>query len=140
MKSATYAKTMLFLGLAGLLFSGYLSAVKLFSSTCAFNEPCPYLWGWPACWYGFGMFLIIFIAALWGLLRENARRKLTKVIALVSAAGIVFAGYFTLPEMNNLFSGAATGYTLLLPTCAYGLIFYVLIFVLSFRYVRNRPN
>jgi hypothetical protein len=52
---------LLALASAGLLFSGYLSAVNLFSGTCAFNETCPYFLGYPACWYGFAMYLIIFL-------------------------------------------------------------------------------
>ena len=58
------------LGLAGILFSGYLSAIKFFSATCAFNEPCPYFLGYPACYFGFGMFLIIFASAWLGQLKN----------------------------------------------------------------------
>lgn len=135
MKTLTYGKTMFFLGLAGLLFSGYLSAVKLFTSTCAFNEECPYFLGYPSCWYGFGMFLIIFISAVFGMMGTLPEKTVSKIISAVSGLGILFAGYFTVPEIGSLMSGADTGYTLLLPTCAYGLVFYVIIFILSVRYM-----
>ena len=63
MKTA-YKKAALLLTLAGVLFSGYLSGVKFISDTCAFNEGCPYFLGYPACYYGFLMFSIMFIATL----------------------------------------------------------------------------
>ena len=59
-------KTIFILGLSGLVFAGYLSAIKLFNEKCAFNEACPYFLGYPACYYGFVMYLAI--AVLAGLL------------------------------------------------------------------------
>jgi hypothetical protein len=120
-----------FLSLAGVLFSGYLSAIKLFSNTCALNEPCPYFWGYPACWYGFGMFLVLFICSIivWAKPKAHWANLLRDIIA---ACGIVFAGYFTLPEISKLLDGGSW-YTLGLPTCAYGLIFYILIFIFSIK-------
>src|ERR1019366_10609833 len=53
---------------AGLLFSGYLSAVNLFSHTCAFNESCPFFLGYPACFYGFAMYLVMFFVTGLGVL------------------------------------------------------------------------
>lgn len=41
-------KTILILEIADTLFAGYLSAVKLISHTCAFNESCPYFLEYPA--------------------------------------------------------------------------------------------
>lgn len=140
MKSFNYTKTMFFLGLAGLLFSGYLSAVKLFSSTCAFNEPCPYFLGYPACYFGFGMFLIIFSSALLGWLKNISEKVMSRIIVAVSGAGILFAGYFTIPEIQKLLSETETGYSLGLPTCAYGLVFYIIIFILSLWHLTNRQN
>ncbi|QQS60327.1 hypothetical protein IPN41_04435 [Candidatus Falkowbacteria bacterium] len=123
--------TIFFLTLAGFLFSGYLSLVKLLSNTCALNEPCPYFLGYPACWYGFGMFTVLFILAIISQWKES-----TKLIywfqIVVSLIGIIFAGYFTVPEIIRLFNGTSA-YSLGLPTCAYGLIFYILIFILATR-------
>lgn len=123
--------TIFFLTLAGFLFSGYLSLVKLLSNTCALNEPCPYFLGYPACWYGFGMFTVLFILAIISQWKES-----TKLIywfqIVVSLIGIIFAGYFTVPEIIRLFNGISA-YSLGLPTCAYGLIFYILIFILATR-------
>ncbi|MFH1201139.1 MAG: hypothetical protein V1484_02330 [bacterium] len=140
MKSFNYVKTMFFLGLAGILFSGYLSATKFFTSTCAFNEPCPYFLEYPACYFGFGMFLIIFSSAWLGLLKNISEKVMSRIITVVSGIGILFAGYFTIPEIGKLLSGARTGYSLGLPTCAYGLIFYIIIFILSVWHLTNRQN
>ena len=120
----------------GLLFSGYLSAVKLLSNACAFNEPCPYFLGYPACWYGFVMYLAMFIATGLTITRKTGYTAALKVDLGVSAVGIVFAGSFAIQE---LLQSRITG-TLGLSTCAYGFIFYVAIFVVSiiaFRKFRN---
>ena len=60
MNLKTYLNTTLVLTLGGVLFSGYLSFYKLLTGNCALNEPCPFFLGYPACWYGFAMFFVIF--------------------------------------------------------------------------------
>lgn len=140
MQTSKYNKIMFSLGLAGLLFSGYLSAIKFFTSTCAFSEPCPYFLGYPACFYGFGMFLIIFSSASLGLFRKIEAGAMTKINGIVSFLGILFAGRFTIPEIQKLISGVKTGYSLGLPTCAYGLVFYILIFSFSVWYLTKKQN
>jgi len=123
--------TILYVTLAGFLFSGYLSLIKLLSNTCALNEPCPYFLGYPSCWYGFALFSILFILALISQLRKEL--KLIYWFQLItSVLGIIFASYFTIPEIVRLFTGNST-YSLGLPTCAYGLVFYVLVFILVIR-------
>lgn len=131
---------MFWLGVAGVLFSGYLSSVKFFTSVCALNEPCPLFLGYPACYFGFGMFLVIFISALLGLLKTMSAKAMSKVITTVSILGILFAGYFTIPEISKLFSDINTGYSLGLPTCAYGLVFYILIFIFCVWYLKTDQN
>lgn len=112
---------------AGLLFSGYLSAVNLFSGTCAFNETCPYFLGYPACWYGFAMYLIMFLVTGFGLLRTSGAKNVFLTDVVVSICGIFFAGSFVVQEFLR---SRITG-TLGLSTCVYGLVFYVLIFIIS---------
>lgn len=129
----TYFKTIAYLALAGTLFAGYLSFMKLLTSTCAFNESCPYFLGYPACWYGFGMFLIMLVLSITGLYKKNKRETLRRSIILVSFVGILFAGRLVLPELKLLFSNDAPSYAMILPSCAYGLLFYVIIFILSLR-------
>ena len=114
---------------AGLLFSGYLSAVNLFSHTCAFNESCPFFLGYPACFYGFAMYLIMFFVPGLGVLGRVRYKKVFITDAVVSIIGILFAGSFVVQE---LLQARITG-TLGLSTCAYGLIFYISIFITSLK-------
>jgi len=130
-------KVLLTLSLMGLAFSGYLSGVKLFTKTCAFGETCPIFLGLPACYFGFAMFLMMtIVASLWtcGKMTESCA---TRWMSGVSALGILFAGYFTFGELPKLFDEGLTAYMLGLPTCALGLIFYVIIFVIAFKRARQ---
>lgn len=113
---------------AGLLFSGYLSGVRLFSGSCAFNEPCPYFLGHPACWYGFTMYLIMFVAT--GIALVYKKRSATAIMTdrVVSFIGILFAGNFVVQEIARSAVRGALGFS----TCVYGLIFYIAIFIISF--------
>lgn len=131
-------KVFLALSFAGVVFAGYLSSVKFFSKTCAFGESCPYFLGYPACYFGLGMFLALFIIAL--LWNREAIQKLNALMLtmIISLAGILFAGYFTLQELPILFEKGLSAYVLGLPTCALGLIFYITIFIVSWRtYQKN---
>ena len=116
MAPLTYRKTVLFLGLAGVLFSGYLSAVKMFTTACALNESCPYFLGLPACYYGFVMFLIILFAAVLSFFKVISIRSLALANTVVSFLGILFAGYFTLGELPTFFSSGISAFALGLPT------------------------
>jgi len=118
---------------SGLLFAGYLSGVKFFDETCAFNEPCPYFLGYPACYYGLLMYLILSVVSGLLLLSYVSKKGGLKTMSLVSFLGILFAGYFTIKELPVLFADGLGAYALGLPTCALGLMFYILIFVLSLR-------
>ncbi len=124
-------KLILLLGVGGVLFSGYLSAVKFFSKTCALGESCPYFWGYPACYYGFAMYVIITATAAAWVLGKMKQSLALHVLVDVSFLGILFAGYYTVQELPLLFEQGFSAYVLGLPTCALGLIFYVTIFVLS---------
>lgn len=115
------------LATAGLLFSGSLSAVKLFTGTCAFNESCPYFLGLPACWYGFAMYLVMFIVTGATLTQEEKNKKAIVTDIIVSLLGIVFAGRFVVLEFLQ---SRITG-TLGFSTCVYGLVFYIAIFIVA---------
>lgn len=121
--------SILMLSIAGLLFSGFLSAVKFFSNTCALGETCPIFLGLPACYFGFAMYLALAILSVFFVTRKSARIR-TALIS-VSGLGIFFAGYFTGKELPRLFAEGIGSFVLGLPTCAWGLLFYVAIFVLT---------
>ncbi len=124
-------KILLLLSLAGTVFSGYLSSVKLFSKTCAFGETCPIFLGYPACYYGFVLFLLLTIFSgilIWG---STPARKTLTLLVFVSILGVLFAGYYTIVELPVLFSVGFSAYVLGLPTCALGLIFFVAVLAIA---------
>jgi uncharacterized membrane protein len=121
----------LVLSICGFIFSGYLSAYKIVNKSCALGESCPYFMGIPACYFGFIMFLTLTVlSAAWvtKVIKEKWARGL---ILIVSFLGILFSGYFTSQELPVLFTNGVRTYALGLPTCAFGLIFYVSIFTLA---------
>lgn len=130
-------KSILILSTAGVAFSGYLSSYKFFSDTCALGESCPYFFGVPACYFGFAMFLVLTILSYLTVFERMGTPRALRAIQVVSGLGILFAGYFTIGELPRLLSLGLRAYILGLPTCALGLIFYILIFVLSTKSKNN---
>jgi len=66
----------LLLGIGGLTFSGYLTYRELFTETGATCPPPGQpgtVFGYPACVYGFFMYLAIVVAAALGLARTRTR-------------------------------------------------------------------
>ncbi len=114
------------LSLLGLLFSGYLSFFRLATGECALSEPCPIFMGYPACWYGFGLFALLFAAALAAKFSPALAPAARRATIFVSAIGVVFAGQYVVPDTRAWIEGGAR-YDLVLPSCAYGLIFFALI-------------
>ncbi len=134
-----YLKTTLILGIAGSLFSGYLSAVKLFTAGCALNETCPDFLGYPACYFGFGLFFLIFLVALFGYLKQITAWTTAKAHLAVSLVGVAFAAYFAIPETQDLLAGNAR-YSLGLSSCAYGLIFFIAVLALASSFLLKKKN
>ena len=89
----------------------------------------------------FGMFLIMFITSTLAYTGKLSKLKAAKTNFLVSLLGILFAGYYVTIELWGwVEAGKITLYTLGLPTCAYGLVFYILIFVMSTKYKMSMKN
>lgn len=122
------------LALLGTLFSGFLSGVKFFTNTCALGETCPLFFGKPACYFGFGLFLILFILSNILVFRKTGQEKVTSTLIVVSILGILFAGRFVVKEIVQWSETGFEWSALGLPTCAYGLIFYMLVLVFVLRY------
>lgn len=132
MKSNLLLKITAVLAFAGTLFAGYLTASKLFAGQCAFNETCYYLFGYPTCLYGFAMFLTVFISSLLALSGKVSELSAAKLNSVVSGFGILFSGYYVVRDILIwLGPGEAPSYSLILPTCAYGLVFYIAVFAVS---------
>lgn len=119
------------LTVAGLLFSGYLGGVKLFGGSCAFNETCPTFLGYPTCYYGFVVFLLIATLLMLARHGKMTQRGSQKAVLVVSFLGTCFAGYYTFREIPKIFDEGLRAYMLGLPTCAYGFIVYVAIVAIS---------
>lgn len=125
---------LLAVSLAGVAFSGYQSAVKLFSQSCALNE-CPYFWGYPACYFGFGLFFVLAGLAVHAAVSQLLARAVVWSAVVVSALGILFAGWFTLRELPVLFARGFGAYVLGLPTCAWGLLMFMGAFTCAARLI-----
>jgi uncharacterized membrane protein len=72
----TALKIILGISIAGMLFSGYLSYGELVTKVCytkilGMGATCTQVFGFPACVYGFLMYLIVFIVAVLGLKGKN---------------------------------------------------------------------
>ena len=130
------------LAIAGVLFSGYLTFSDLILGYCPLTESCPYLFGWPVCIYGFVMFSALLILSglcLIGKCPEKRKKKLSYGVMVVSGIGILFSGTYSVLELylTPCLNGACN-YTLLLPSCVYGLVMYVVIFANTLFLLKNK--
>lgn len=131
MRASTYFLTATILSLCGTLFAAYMSGYKLFTSACAFNEPCPYVLGLPACWYGLALFATMLGISLVGLRTRSDSRSLVRANEGVALVGVLFSGFLAWGELSPWIAGQGVSYALVLPTCAYGLLVYSALFVVS---------
>jgi uncharacterized membrane protein len=71
MKKQIALKTLFWISLAGVLFSGYLSYTEIFQQVCAIGGSCSTkILSLPSCVYGFVMYLAGLIISIIGL-RSN---------------------------------------------------------------------
>jgi len=138
MDSKAYLRITLGLTLAGVIFSGYLSVVRLVTGSCAFNESCPFFLGYPACWYGFAMFSSMFAVGLVSYSGHLRTESAAKIIGSISFLGTLFAGHFAWIEISSWLGPGNRGYALVLPTCVYGLTFYLAVLMLSVWTITHR--
>lgn len=115
--------------IGGFLFSGYLSAVKIFSGACAFNEECPIIWGQPACVYGFLLYTTLLALATLAWQKRLTLPSSFVALSGVALLGILFSGYLTAIEVPALLEKGFSAYTFGVPTCFLGLVFFMLTFV-----------
>jgi hypothetical protein len=126
-----YIKIVLPLTAAGIIFAGYMTGVKWFSGTCAFNETCPELFGQPTCFYGLIIFSAMFAVALSYRVRKQYPIGAVRTVLGLSLVGGIFSAVYAVPEIANLISGGSD-YMLGMPTCAYGMFFYLVIIIFTF--------
>ena len=121
---------LLLLSAAGTAFAGYLAAGKFFTGNCTLTESCSYFLGQPTCYYGFTMFATLLLLSIGYLVTNN--KVHTKLMSVVALLGILFSAYFSSVEILPMFTSGAT-YTLLLPSCTYGLVFYAIVLYISYK-------
>jgi uncharacterized membrane protein len=126
----TYAWAVLILASIGTLMSGYVSVVKFMSETCPTASPCPYVFGYPACYFGLVAFLTTLLFAKLRLYRLMDGERANTIIFWLSLAGTLFSGYLTLGEIDFIRTSGPT-------TCLYGLLIFAAIFVLSYKIRKN---
>ena len=129
MNASQATKATLGLSIAGTLFAGYLAFSSLILKRCAFGEPCPQLFGLPTCLFGFAFFLTLALLAAASIFKLLERHLADKLIVAVAAAGTIFALRYAVPELAELFGGRR--FTMGLPVCVWGGIFFVLALVFS---------
>ena len=128
--------TATFLSIAGILFAGYLTINKLIRGVCSFGESCPYLWGYPACVYGLILFFMLFLTTLTLLLKSSD--KLAKCsFTYISILGVLYSGYFAYTELFNPVCGNNCVYQMGLPTCVYGFIVFLAVFLCMIVYKKK---
>lgn len=119
----------------GSLLSGYLSYWNYFGPSCTAG-PLSWLvscggptkvliFGQPTCIYGFVMFFLVFIIALVAAFKRPTGPLIGTIIAL-GVAGTLFSGGLVVYEVLILKLQFTT-----LPSCVYGLLFYLGILVSS---------
>jgi len=125
--------------LVGTIFSGYYSLTKLFTQNCLFNESCPIVFGSPACYWGAIIFIALLVLSSLLMFGNKSKRGLVNAVFWVSLAGVLYGGYLTIIEMfySSCIGGTCT-YTLLLPTCLYGTIFYAGVLIFSSLSMKRR--
>jgi uncharacterized membrane protein len=128
--------TAMILSIAGILFAGYLTISKLILGVCSFGESCPFLFGYPVCIYGLILFTTLLITTI--SLNLNEKDRLSRcVLLLTSIIGVLFSGYYAFQEIFYPICGNFCHYKLGLPTCVYGFIVFVAVFVCVMLYRRK---
>jgi uncharacterized membrane protein len=129
--------TALFLSIAGVLFAGYLTVTKLITGTCSFGESCPFLWNHPVCIYGLIIFFTVMISII-SLLITPSDRLARRYLLYSSILGVLFSAYYSYQEVFNPICGNACIYKLGLPTCIYGFIVFVAVFICVMLYRKKQ--
>jgi hypothetical protein len=123
------------LGGVGTLFSGFLSWVRAASGICAFDEACPFFLGQPACYTGLALFATVLVVSGSALAAKVEAAWPLAANFAVAVAGTLFASTLTRDEVVNHAS-----YSLGLPTCAWGLLFFVGLLVWSIAEATRRAG
>jgi len=114
----------------GMGFSGYLTAGVLLVA-CPLNGGCTEVLGYPACMYGFTIYIVLLIIFLLTWRERIVFGTGRKLILVVTVIGMLFSGSLIVQEYLNMNP---------LTICAAGFSMYLLIFLLSlFFWKKEKP-
>ncbi len=116
--------------LGGTLFAGYLAGDKFFNDNCTIGASCAYWLGYPTCYYGFAMFLILFLLSVGYMVTDNKIHA--KLMSIVAMLGVIFSGYFSVVEIAPLVSSGTFSLSSI-PSCTYGLIGYLIVLYIAYK-------
>jgi uncharacterized membrane protein len=131
MKHKTAVIIVLAVAIGGMIFSGYLSYTNLWGNGCTNSliscggAKQVKIFGQPTCVYGFFMFTIEAIMAIFALIKTD-RKPLLKWMFGLGIFGSLFAGGIAIYEVIAL-----DAFTYGFPACIYGFVFYFLIFLFA---------
>ncbi|MEK6974009.1 MAG: hypothetical protein AABW41_02120 [Nanoarchaeota archaeon] len=132
MKKRNFLSYIIIISIIGVLFAGYLTYGTFSSGNCPLIESCPYYFNLPACGYGLIIYGIILLFSLIAFINKKLQQKLMTGIFYISIVGILFSAFSSIYEIFYLkCASPPCRYSLLLPTCVYGLVMYTAIFLLS---------
>ena len=121
---------LLLLTIAGSSFAGYLAAGKFLTGNCTLSVSCSCFLGYPTCYYGFAMFALMLLLSIGYIITNNKLHA--KLISVVAMLGIIFSSYFSFIEIMPMIT-SGTIYGLILPSCTYGLVVYLIVLYISYK-------
>lgn len=127
--------------IAGMWYSGSLSYNKLIYGVCLINSSCPYLFGLPVCYYGFMGFLTLFVLMFLALNWSDRQRVCVASAYWISLFGSFFALYFLIQELFIIGPpGGVFHVSIFYPSCLFGLIGFVSLYILLRMFSRKMSN
>lgn len=132
MKTNTLYMTLL--AFAGSTFAGYLSYVKLATGSCALGQTCPFVLGYPACLYGFALFVTMLVLSLLGWTGSLRLRTAIRGVRVVSIVGLLFSVWLIVGEAST---GTLIGGSLGVSSCVYGFVMYAALLQISHRSLKS---
>ncbi len=130
MKRLKVIKAVVLLGLGGTMFAGYLAFSKMILGTCALGEACVNILGLPSCVYGFCLFAAILAVSGYAVIAKVSETWVEKTLQVLGIVGVIFSAYVSILDIGPWLSSGAS-YSLVLPSCVYGLAFFIAVLVLA---------
>jgi len=127
-----YSVGAIFISFVGAIYSFFLVFTTFTRDVCLVSGGCPHLFGLPICLFGFVGFVCILVLSV--LVYQSPRSAMglraLRLLYWLSLGGALFALYYLIQELFILeCPQGACKISLWYPSCLYGLIAFVLVFV-----------